>query len=547
MRRTKFIRRPYETAALVAARQRRVLTLFWARRCRKTTNLGNIAFDDMSREPRRTVIAASASLLLGTEIVGMTVSAMEQAAIVVNEASAMRGAFERSSQENDLDFKCADMETGKIYRGLTTEDFAELYRSSRLELRLYFDRSDYSRLKIIAPNPATARSWGGTVLRDEAAYTPRNFENDLRTATKPIIDTDPSFRLIYASNLCADDRHPFFEQTMPPPDLELPVNSNGNFYIGQTGVLIHRVTLADAYLAGHQLFDDEGAPLSYEDFCRRPENKLGLKINYKLEHETGGVAAIDFVALLTAQQRGAKKGCSFFFIDDDVDFRRAMDALRANLRDGEVGVGFDIATTTKQTSNPSSVTVTEQIGTMRAQRLVAVWKEKKPQIVQDRLKQIFAVIAERDRGGAARRFCIAATNERYFAEDTSDQLAAIVPTELVIESVKIQPAGYDKPIDFKTFLGDAYSAAVNDNHYALPPDSYIKSDQRLTIKNAGRYQCDPEPDGKHGDTFVSGGLAEYALTSKGSGVGDSIPMRPHDRAIDRHSSSAMHQSVSAMI
>src|SRR5207244_13584518 len=126
-----------------------------------------------------------------------------------------------------------------------------------------------------------------------------------------------------------------------------------------TGVLVHRVTLADAYAAGHQLFDDAGRRLTYDEFCGRPENKLGLKVNYKLEHETGGVAAIDFIALITAQQRGAGN-CSFFYIDDDVDFRRAMDALRANLRDGEVGVGFDIATTTKQTSNPSSVTGTER-------------------------------------------------------------------------------------------------------------------------------------------------------------------------------------------
>jgi hypothetical protein len=71
----RFVRRAYENVALVAVRKERVITLFWARRCRKSTNLGAIAFDEMSKEAGRTVIAASASLLLGTELVNMTVSA----------------------------------------------------------------------------------------------------------------------------------------------------------------------------------------------------------------------------------------------------------------------------------------------------------------------------------------------------------------------------------------------------------------------------------------------------------------------------------------
>ena len=518
----KFIRRPYEQAAMVAARQRRVLGLFWARRCRKTTTIGSMAFDVMSRSPGQTAIAASASLLLGSEIVGMTLSAAEQAAIVANEAAAMNAVFESDAAERDLSLKCANQDTGKVYAGLTPDDFAELYKASKLEMRLYFDNTHYSRLKIIAPQPATARGWGGWVFRDECGYTPVQLETDLRVATKPIIDTDPSFRIIYAANLPQDDRHPWFEDTLPPGEVDLQVNGNGNFYIGQTGMLIHRVTLRDAYAAGHVLYDDEGNPLTYEEFIARPENKLGLKINYTLAHETGGTAAIDLLALLTSQKRGSGN-CSFFFIDNDSEFRRAIDALRANLRDGEVGVGFDIATTTKETSNPSSVTVTERNGTERSQRLVVLWKEKKPQIVRERLRQIFDAIADRPKGGRAKRFCILAQSERYFAEETSDELAGVVPTTLVIESVAIQPPGYAKPTNYKTYLGDIYSAAVNDNHYAMPPSEYLKRDQRMTVKNAGRFECDPEPDGKHGDTFCSGEAAEFALMGMGEPGYDSVP------------------------
>lgn len=508
----KFTRRTYENTALVAVRKTRQIVLFWARRCRKSTTLGSIAFDEMSKEAGRSVIAASASLLLGTELVGMTLTASEQAAIVAGEAAAVRGVFTRDAEEANLDFKCADMATGKIQAGLTPEDFADLYKSSKLEMRLYFDRTTYSRLKIIAPNPATARGWAGTVLRDEAGYTPAGLENDLRVATKPIIDTDPTFKIIYASNLCPDDRHPFFEMTMPPVDAKLPVNPAGNFYRSQTGALVHRVTLADAYAAGHVLFDDKGKPLTYDQFCALPGNKLGLQISYQLTHIMGGAAAIDLLALLTAQTRGART-CAFVFVSNEVDFRRALDLLRDLLGSGQVGIGYDVASTEKGTSNPSSVTVAERNGNERVQRLVVVWKERREDVQRQRIRDILGVVAARREGGSTSRLCMDATNERLFAQGTADALRGVVPVELVVASEGIQPPGYDKPTNMKTYLGDLYCAAVNENRTTMPGDAYVKADHRLVVKTGGRYECEADGDGRHGDTFDSGKLAEYALNA----------------------------------
>lgn len=510
----KFTRRLYEQTALVAVRETRAIVLFWARRCRKSTTLGSIAYDEMSREPGRSVIAASASLLLGTELVGMTLTASEQAAIVTGEAAAMRGGFVRDAEAAKLNVECANMETGKVYAQLSAQDFAELYKSSKLEMRLYHDHTVYSRLKIIAPNPATARGWAGTVLRDEAGYTPAGLENDLRVATKPIIDTDPTFKIIYASNLCPDDRHPFFEMTLPNSDTPLPVNPAGNFYRSQTGALVHRVALADAYAAGHVLYDDKGKALTYAEFCALPGNKLGLKISYELEHESGGSAAIDLLALLTAQRRGATQ-CAFVFVSNEAEFSRALRMLSDLLTDGEVGIGFDVATTTKTLSNPSSVTVTERKGIERIQRLVVVWKERKAIVARDRVRRIVETVRARPRGGPARRLAIDASNERYFADETAGELSSVLPVELVINSVSIQPPGYEEKINYKTFLGDLYCAAVNENKTTMPSDNYIKVDHQLAVKNAGRYECEPDQDGRHGDTFDSGKLAEYALRSGG--------------------------------
>lgn len=507
----KFQRRLYENTALVAVRRTRQVVLFWARRCRKSTTLGSIAFDEMSGDPGRSVIAASASLLLGKELVGMTLSATEQAAIVTGEAAAVRSVFQNGADDRGLNLQVADSAKDKVYAGLTAEDFASLYQSSNMEMRLYFDRATYSRLKIIAPNPATARGWAGTVLRDEAGYTPVGLETELRIATKPIMDTDPTFKLIYACNLCPNDRHPFFEMTLPPPDLNFTANASGHFYRGQNNILIHRVSLADAYAAGHVLFDDAGQPLTLEAFRALPGNKLGLAINYDLIHEAGGTAAIDLIALITAQRRGAGE-CAFVFADSDADFQRALLLLKGLLKNGRVGLGFDVASTTGETSNPSSITVTEQMGTDRFQRLVLVFKSKKRQVMTERLTGILRTIEQRPEGGRARRLCIDASNERLAAEETSDDLKALVQVELIINSISLQPPGYEEPVNYKTYLGDLYSASVNENRTALPPDPYIKADHRLTMKDQGRYVCVPDADGRHGDTFDSGKLAEYALT-----------------------------------
>ena len=517
-------RRPYELAALVAVRERRQIGLYWTRRGRKSTTLGAICFDELSREPGRMCVAASASLLLGKELVTMTLSSAEQAMLVLNEATAVRDVFDAGAQDHGLQLQVANSSTDKILTGLTTDDFANLYKSSNLELRLYFDNTSYSRLQVIAPNPATARSWRALVVRDECGFTEPAFEEALRIATDAMVRDTPDLKIVYASNLPRNDKHPWFKTTLPreltekSEDEQFPPNPQGHFYIGQDGILIHRVALQDAYETGHRLYDDAGEAMTLEQARKHPQIRVGWDESYALNHKSGGAAAIDFFALLTSQQRGIGQ-CAFVYVESESEFLQAVEALRMFLGSGVVGVGYDIATTVEQTSNPSSVTVTERNGTERAQRLAVMWKEKEPAIVRNRLRRIFKAIASRPHGGPARRFCIAATSERYFAKDAADHLRDLVPTELVIESKNVEPrpAGYLAEINFKTYLGDIYSAAVNDNRYALPPGEYFNEDQRQTTKNAGKYECKPDPmTGAHGDSFVSGAMAEYAVNGPGN-------------------------------
>lgn len=514
----KRIRRPYQNVALVAVREVRQIALFWARRCRKSTTLGDIAFDEMSKEAGRMVIAASASLLLGKELVGVTLSAAEQAMIVANEAAAMREVFETGAGEKDLTFKVADSSKDKLLNGLTPEDFAELYQSSRMELRLYFDKTHFSRLQVIAPNPATARSWRATVLRDEAGFTNSNFENELRIATDPMMRDTPDLKIIYASNLSGNARHPYFEMTMPrevtaeTEDDQFLANPEGHLYIGQQGILVHRVALKDAYAAGHKLFDDHGDPMTYEQCQAFPQFKSGWDETYGLNHKSGGAAAIDLIALLSNQRRGIGQ-CNFTYADNESDFRRAMELLRHTLKTGPVGIGFDVASTAGEKSNPSSITVTENVGGERFQRAVIVFKSKKRAVMSDYLERAVRVVRERKDGPPARRLCIDASNERLAAEETKDDLTPYIPVQLVLggASVEPTPTGYQDSINYKTFQGDLYCKAINDGRTVMPADDYLKKDHMLPIKNNGKYECPVDNDGRHGDTFDSGKQAEFAL------------------------------------
>ena len=85
-----FSHRPYQKVALHIQSMRRVVAFYWARRCRKSTTAGDIYFQDLSQAPGRTAIHCSASLLLGRESVGLTLSSVEQAAMMAEEAGAIR-------------------------------------------------------------------------------------------------------------------------------------------------------------------------------------------------------------------------------------------------------------------------------------------------------------------------------------------------------------------------------------------------------------------------------------------------------------------------
>jgi len=50
----------------------------------------------------------------------------------------------------------------------------------------------------------------------------------------------------------------------------------------------------------------------------------------------------------------------------------------------------------------------------------------------------------------------------------------------------------------------------------LPPDEYTRTDYRLVMKDRGKFVCEPNDQGMHGDCFDADKLAGHALTARSS-------------------------------
>jgi hypothetical protein len=188
-----------------------------------------------------------------------------------------------------------------------------------------------------------------------------------------------------------------------------------------------------------------------------------------------------------------------------------------------VGVGMDVATTTKGTSNPSVIAITEGHGVEMIVRMVIVWKVRDPALAEARLDTLFETIASR--GARAKAFAIDATNEKYWAERQRVRLAARVPVLLVVASETVEKPGLQKATNWKTYLGDQYVSRLEDNRLTLPPETYLRADHRLVKKDRGLYVCEPDGEGRHGDTFDGCKLAMHALVESPGGILDASAIR----------------------
>ena len=494
----------------------RVWALLWERQSGKSSTFVEMMLYEMIRYRYRTCIYGSASLLLGTEVplkLGIRLDAVDQDIALFRK---FRDDATAQVSSKGMMFQVAEQDREAVPKGLTEANFTELFKSAKLEFRVYHDRNSYSRTKVVAPNVATARGWSGTVFLDEVAFI-RNLR-ELLTALLPIISSNKDFKLLLATTPPEfDDTHYSFELLAPPAGVEFIPNANGNWYESEAGFRVHRADAFDTHLAGKKIYDlKNGAEITPAEAFQRAPNKDGHKIAHWLWWMLGGSAACDLMRLKTAQERGLEKGCQNFLIDTDADFRAACNWLAAHLDpQAKVGLGFDVATTTKGTSNPSVVSVGEDHAPDRIVRSRFVWKTKDPDVANERLDEIIRIVSARP-GGCARALAQDATNEKYFAEANRKRLRAKLPVILVVASEAVEKPGLDKPTNWKEFLGAQLVACLDDNNLTLPGDAYTRMDYRLVMRDRGRFVCEPNDQGMHGDTFDGDKLMLHALTWKTS-------------------------------
>jgi hypothetical protein len=465
----------------------RITGLLARRQYGKTTIASRIALKKMMKIAGHTVVFGSVKLDLGREIVR-------------KEADALQHTI-RLIVEDGVKLELAEAGRSKpLPANLTADDFADVYEGQRLEFRLYHSRTVYSRTKVVALTPSAVGETGDLIL-DEVGRV-KNFR-EVWEAVKPIIASQPAFRCVLTTTPPPDDTHYSFDLLAPPVGAELPVNPRGNWYRSELGVQVLRVTAWDAYADGIPLYDDDtGAAISPEESRARDHDKDAWDRNYGCRFVLGGTAAVGLLVLDTAQQRGVGQ-CACIQVESDADFHRALRwyAEHTDMR-ATVGIGVDLATTEKATSNPTALAVVERRGVELVVRLVLTWKTKDPAIARDRILRVVQAVRRGDgsRPRPARKLCVDATNERYFADDLARALRSEVPVEKVIASERLERPGRE-PMIRKTWQGSQLVGELEDNHVTLPPERYVREDFRLVKKEKGAFVCEPDVNGRHGDTF----------------------------------------------
>lgn len=496
-----FKARAGQTEFMLGVERHRISGFLCRRQYGKTTNAGRIALKKMMRTPGHSVVFGSVKLDLAREIIRKESGDLQKAI----------GMLMKLAEAGNTMLQVVNVDDGKSVLGLCGDDFADIYEHSRLELRLYHDRTVYSRTKVVALTPDAVGETGDLIL-DEVGRV-KNFR-EVWEAVSPIIASNPEFRCILTTTPPPDDAHYSFELLAPPIGTELPVSPTGNWYRSDLGVWVLRVDAWDAFADGVPLYDDDtGKPISPDESRKLAADKDAWDRNYGVKFVLGGSAAVGLLQLDAAQRRGVGQ-CKLCLIEAESDLSDALAYLRAKLGKGKVGIGVDWATTEKQKSNPTSVSVTEQRGADFVNVVTCVWKTNDPATALSRLTRIVEAVNGRPEGGRARALCQDASSEKYFCDIVRKALGQLVIVRNLVSGETIEIPGRE-PMTLKAYLGNQCIGVIDDNHATLPPERYLKNDFRLVKRDRGSFTTEMGPNGEHGDTFDSFKNSIEALVGRG--------------------------------
>jgi phage FluMu gp28-like protein len=175
----------------------------------------------------------------------------------------------------------------------------------------------------------------------------------------------------------------------------------------------------------------------------------------------------------------------------------------------KLSLGYDVATTTKAKSNPSSLSLLEQIGMNTFVRMILRWKSADPSVSKAILFAVLMLLAPR----RPVALVVDSSNEKYYAAQIQRELAALVNVILVSSGESTIYLG--EKMSFKVYLGNLLVNALDDGQIALPDVEWVSKDFRLVKRTAGSFETDVDEAGNHGDTFDSTKLGLHGFTAGG--------------------------------
>lgn len=267
----------------------RELFLLWKRQSGKSHLFGAKAFQRMARIKGHSVFFVNASILMGQENILKEAAIWRELMDYARKLMADRGLRLTTNGDDD---------DGNL---LDVDALADLFEHSKLESRVYHTNTIYSRSRVVAPNPLTARGYTGDVFGDEVGFWPE-FEA-VYDAVEPIISSSANFIMWMATTPPADSDHPAFSLLMPKHD-EFPVSPRGNWFRTEDGAPVHRFDAKDSDAAGFHIFDKRSKlPIMWDVARERARNKVSFDRNYLLKFTAGGNAAIPRHLLLNAMAK----------------------------------------------------------------------------------------------------------------------------------------------------------------------------------------------------------------------------------------------------
>lgn len=478
---------PFQQDAFWGADDIGFVLWLWRRQAGKTTTMAALALRRMMEKPWRLVTYASASLAVGGELL-IREAQLWREALDKWRIAAKAGGQMLQTNADDMDF----------------DAFCELFEHSKLEAKLYHSRSAFSRTRLIAPNPATARGYSGFVLIDEIGFIAQF--KDLWEAMEPIASRQPDFRVVMATTPPNDDAHYSYELSVPPEGMTFDQpDPRGHWYDSQANVRVHRVDVWDAYEAGVKLYDlRTRQPITPEESRSKALDRDAWDRNYALMFKSGGSSAVTLQAVRMAMEKGRGR-CLAAEDDFPPDWR-------AVLGDGTIAVGADPATTEKEKSNPFSISIVEQVGSEFVLRLVVRFKTQDPEKAKAYLREA----CDLGNGRRPRRLVIDGTSERFWAAEVKREFSGICPVELVVSSEKTSYMGQE--MTFKAYLGNLMVNTMDDGQFAMADCRWLKDDFRLVVRERGSFDNRLDSAGNHGDTFDSTKNAVHGLVRKGGPV-----------------------------